>query len=85
MLVPLNHKRKRAVDNRLVGLGVGPLERARRQQRVVVRVERDGLELLPVAHERLFGQYLVEREAALRVLIRVPSQSSLRSPERDTK
>jgi hypothetical protein len=46
-------------------LVVGVLQRARREEAVVGRVERYRPELLPVPHVRVLGQNLVQRNLSL--------------------
>jgi len=64
VVVPANPKREAAVDH-MLHLVARALERARREQRVVGRVERDGSKFLPVPHVGVFRQDLVEGDFPL--------------------
>lgn len=65
MFIPANHKRKTTVDNRVIGLVIGTLQRARCQKRVVCWVEGDSTKLFPVANEGFFCENLMQRQLGL--------------------
>jgi len=55
MIIPANSEREAAVYYALSRVVVRILERTRRDEGVVCRVERDRSELLPVSHVGLLG------------------------------
>lgn len=74
MFVTTNSEGETAFDDGVIGRIAGVLQRARRQQRVMCRVECNGAEFFPVTNHRLLCQNFVECNFALQgVSCAVPS------------
>lgn len=65
VLVSPNRKRKAAFQRLISGAVDRALQRAAREERLLVLVECDCAELLPVVDQRLLCQYLVDGKLAL--------------------
>lgn len=79
MFITAYRKRKTTLDDRVIWRITRVLEWARRQQRIVRRIKRNGAKLLPISYHRLFGEDLMQRNLALRDLVSICSQRKVLS------
>ena len=71
MIISTYHERETAVDPGVIGAVIWVLQRACRNKGVVVCVESDRAELLPVPYKGLFREDLVQRYFCLSSMVTV--------------